>query len=110
MSVTRRALLWLGGRPGAQEIVQRTPLSRSLVRRFVAGDTLEAALAPLAPLNRSQIGGILDELREGGPDPPEAERAPSHYPRGLIAARGLHLDTAAAGKLAPPRPPGGQQG
>src|SRR5438309_998321 len=41
MSVTRRALLWLGGRPGAQRIVQRTPLSRSMVRRFVVDATLQ---------------------------------------------------------------------
>jgi proline dehydrogenase len=99
MSVTRRALLWLGGRPGAQEIVQRTPLSRSLVRRFVAGDSLEAALAAIASLNRSQIGGILDELGEGVRDPEEAERARSDYAAALTAARELQVDTAVAVKL-----------
>jgi proline dehydrogenase len=99
MSVTRRALLWLGGRPGAQEIVQRTPLSRSLVRRFVAGDSLEAALSAIASLNHSQIGGILDELGEGVRDPEEAERASSDYAAALTAARELHVDTAVAVKL-----------
>jgi proline dehydrogenase len=99
MSVTRRALLWLGGRPGAQEIVQRTPLSRSLVRRFVAGDTLEAALSAIALLNRAGIGGILDELGEGVRDPAEAERARSDYAAALAAARERNVDTAVTVKL-----------
>jgi proline dehydrogenase len=99
MSVTRRALLWLGGRRGAQGIVQRTPLSRSVVRRFVAGDTVEAALSTIAALNRSGIGGILDELGEGVQDTAEAERARSDYSAALEAARRQGVDTAVAVKL-----------
>lgn len=99
MSVTRRALLWLGGRPYAQSIVQRTPLSRSVVRRFVAGDRLDAALSTIAALNRTGIGGILDELGEGVRDTSAAEHAASDYATAVGAATRQHVDTAVAVKL-----------
>lgn len=99
MSVTRRALLWLGRRRGAQGLVQRTPLSRSVVRRFVAGDTLDAALSTISSLNRSGIGGILDELGEGVRDTAEAEKARSDYATALEAAKRQNADTAVTVKL-----------
>jgi len=99
MSVTRRALLWLGGRPGAQGLVQGMPLSRTVVRRFVAGDSVDAALSIIASLNRTGIGGILDELGEGVRDTAEAERARSDYSAALEATRRQGVDTAVAVKL-----------
>ena len=97
--MTRRALLWLGGRPGAQRIVQRTPLSRSMVRRFVAGDTLQDALHVIARENRSGIGGILDELGEGVHETAMAERAAADYAAALQASRQQAVDTTVAVKL-----------
>jgi proline dehydrogenase len=99
MSVTRRALLWLGALPGAQGLVQRTPLSRSAVRRFVAGDTVDTALGVIASLNRVRIGGILDELGEGVRDPTEADRAAADYASAFAAAHKKGVDTAIAVKL-----------
>src|SRR6202048_1210480 len=99
MSVTRRALLWLGRRRGAQGIVQRAALSRSVVRRLVAGDTLDAAFSAISALNRSGIGGILDELGEGVRDTAEAEQARADYATALDAAKRRHVDTAVTVKL-----------
>ena len=99
MSMTRRALLWLAGRPGVQGTVRWAPLTRSVVRRFVAGDSLEAGLSAIATLNLLGIGGILDELGESVRESAEAERAMSDYDAALETAHERGIDTRVTVKL-----------
>ena len=70
-----------------------------MVRRFVAGDSLDDALQVIGELNRSGIGGILDELGEGVHETAAADRAASDYAAALQAARQRGVDTAVTVKL-----------
>jgi proline dehydrogenase len=99
VGATRRALLWLGELPGAQGLVQGLPVSRHLVRRFVAGDTVADALDVIEDLNGAGVGGVLDELGEGVRELDQAERASRDYDTALDAVSRRGTDTTVAIKL-----------
>jgi proline dehydrogenase len=71
----RQSLLFLSDSPAARRFVTRTPLSRNLAERFVAGDTLEDALIAAKALNEDGLTVTLDYLGEAVQTRDEADAA-----------------------------------
>ncbi|HVF54092.1 MAG TPA: proline dehydrogenase family protein [Actinomycetota bacterium] len=74
-----RALLWAAEKQRVKSFVTEGGLTKQVVHRFVAGDTLDDAIRAIAELNSKGIGGILDLLGEGVGNPDEADRAANEY-------------------------------
>jgi proline dehydrogenase len=60
----RHALLWASRRRGVQRFVSTSPLTRRLVRRFVAGETLDDAVGTVRALITSGLTVTVDLLGE----------------------------------------------
>ena len=87
----RTLLLALSARPALGAWMDRVPLTRSLVRRFVAGTEPDDALAVLGRLNERGLLGAVTYLGENVTTVDEAGRATEVYLRVLdeIKRRGL---------------------
>ncbi len=71
----KTSLLRLSESSTAKNIITRAPLSRSFAQRFVAGDTLDDALAAARALNDAGLTVSLDFLGESVASRDEAEAA-----------------------------------
>ena len=60
----KESLLRLSESSTAKKVITRAPVSRSLARRFVAGDTLEDAVEAARALNAANLSVSLDFLGE----------------------------------------------
>ena len=60
----RAFFLALANRPALGQLGARLPLTRALVRRFIAGETLQEAIATLAKLRRAGFHTTIDLLGE----------------------------------------------
>ena len=72
-------MLWLAGSERAEGLIRTLPLTRPLVRRFVAGDTLDAALVPVREFNARGLHVALDMLGESVHDAQAAAAACDAY-------------------------------
>ncbi|HEU0014590.1 MAG TPA: proline dehydrogenase family protein [Longimicrobium sp.] len=81
----KTSLLRLSESPRAKKVITRAPLSRSFARRFVAGDTLEEAIAAARALNEAGLTVSLDFLGESVANREEAEQAADMAVRTLEA-------------------------
>ncbi len=75
----RAAFLWLSEQPRIFRFVRRNGLARKLASRFVAGETLEDAIATLRDLSSSHLSASLDLLGESVLHADEARRACRTY-------------------------------
>lgn len=64
MNITRRAVLTVADQPRVKELFQTNEQARKLVTRFIAGETLEEALAVGKDLARDGITTTMDQLGE----------------------------------------------
>lgn len=71
----RSGLLWLSRRHTLFRLAQRNGLARAFARRFVAGETLDDALAAVRAVNARGLTASLDLLGESVGSSPEAHRA-----------------------------------
>lgn len=71
----RQSLLYLSESSAVQRLVTGTPVSRQMARRFVAGDTLDEAIAAARALNEQDLTVSLDYLGEAVSTREEAEAA-----------------------------------
>jgi proline dehydrogenase len=92
----KTSLLKLSESATARKVITRAPLSRSLSRRFVAGDTLDEALAATRELNRAGLTVSLDYLGEAVRSREEADEATAMAVRTLeaIGAEGLDANVS----------------
>ena len=92
----KESLLLLSESPAAKRVITRTPVSRSLARRFVAGDTLDEAVEATRALNRAGLTVSLDYLGEAVQSREEAETATEMVIRILetIAEEGLQANVS----------------
>lgn len=79
MSPLRALLLALASRPGIGAWMDRVPLTRRFVRRFVAGTTADDALAVIATLNARGLMGAVTYLGENVRTAEDAEHALQAY-------------------------------
>ena len=91
----QRALLAASRRPALRRLVVGTPATRRVVERFVAGETLEDALAAVRALADDGIAVTLDHLGEDVTDHGEAKRTSDAYLAALDGLAGLGLGPAA---------------
>ncbi|HET7612990.1 MAG TPA: proline dehydrogenase family protein [Gemmatimonadaceae bacterium] len=75
----RSALLYLSNQPKIFRFVRNNGLAKSFANRFVAGETLDSALAAVARLNARGITASLDLLGESVNNEAEARAAGDAY-------------------------------
>lgn len=75
----RSALLYLSNQPRVFKFVRNNKLAKSFANRFVAGETLDTALAAVARLNARRISASLDLLGESVHNEAEARAAGDAY-------------------------------
>src|SRR5262245_38277188 len=75
----KAAFLWLSEQPSIFRFVRENWVARKLASRFVAGETVDAAIAALRDLNGSNLSASLDLLGESVLHAEEAERACRTY-------------------------------
>ncbi|GAB4081963.1 proline dehydrogenase [Modestobacter muralis] len=95
MPVLQKALLSASRRPGLRRVVTGTPVSRRVVDRFVAGETLPDALGAVRELAADGIAVTLDHLGEDVTDRAEATRSRDAYLAALDGLAPLGLGRAA---------------
>jgi len=95
----RRLLLHLSERPRARDLLLHTPGARRAVARFVAGETLEAAVRVARDLNARRMAATLDFLGEKTTSAAEAEAAALEYETILGRIARERLDANASLKL-----------
>jgi proline dehydrogenase len=95
----RTLFLSLSRRRGIGEAARRSPLTRSLVRRFVAGETLDEAIAALAELRDAGLLTTVDVLGEGVMTEGDARAASAEYVTTLQTLAREDLDRNVSLKL-----------
>jgi proline dehydrogenase len=75
----RASLLWLSERPRLNRFVRRNRLASRFASRFVAGETVDTAMAALRDLSVAHISASLDLLGESVYQPDEARAARNVY-------------------------------
>ena len=79
IAVLKSLLLSLSKISWARRIVTRSSIARRAASRFVAGDTIDDALAVIRDLNSKGLFATLDHLGEHVSSAEEAESARDHY-------------------------------
>ncbi len=75
----RASLLWLSERPRLNRFIRRNRLASRFASRFVAGETVDTAMAALRDLGIAHIAASLDLLGESVHKPDEARAARDVY-------------------------------
>jgi proline dehydrogenase len=90
----KQSLLLLSESSTAKNVITRTPVSRSIARRFVAGDTLDEAVEAARAVNAAGLSASLDFLGESVKSREEATEAAEMAIRILerIAAEGINAN------------------
>jgi proline dehydrogenase len=99
MPIMRSMLIALSRNPLLQDAIVRVPLSRRMARRFVAGETLDDALAAVRELNAQGLLATLDHLGENVATRAEATAAADEYLTALVAIDRARLKTNVSVKL-----------
>jgi proline dehydrogenase len=94
--IMRQGLLWLSHRQGVFNFVRRNGLARRFASRFVAGESIEDAVAAAGELARRGITASLDLLGESVTAEAEALLARDQYLRMLerMAASGVEVNVS----------------
>src|SRR5213080_613140 len=95
----RTGLLWLSEQPRLFSIIRGNGLARRLASRFVAGETVEAAVAALTQLNAAGVRASLDLLGESVAGAGEARAARDTYLETLDRIRRAGADANVSVKL-----------
>jgi len=99
MSVLRAVLLTLSASEKAQEWVVKVPVSRKMSRRFVAGETLDEAIAAVKALNAQGMTVTLDHLGEHVEAMQDAAGADQEYLNALGRIREENVQSGVSVKL-----------
>jgi proline dehydrogenase len=93
------SLLYLAHNPRMKEFVTHNRVARGAARRFVAGETIEDAIAATQVLNQRGIQVALDLLGENVTDAQEAQTATDDYIRALDLIKKTAVDANISVKL-----------
>lgn len=99
MNITRRAVLGVADQPRVKELLETNPQARKLVNRFIAGETLEDAMAVSKELANEGITITLDQLGENVNSVEAASAAVVGYVDTLQRLRANDLDPNISVKL-----------
>jgi proline dehydrogenase len=95
----RAVFLWLSEQPRIFRFVRKNRLARKLASRFVAGETIDEAMATVRELNTSNLSASLDLLGESVLHAEEAQRACRTYLDLLERIHGTKADANVSVKL-----------
>ncbi len=95
----RAGLLWLSEQPQVFGFVRRNGLARRFASRFVAGETVESAVAALRDLNVAGLSASVDLLGESVQHAEEARQARDTYLETLDRIRAAGADANVSVKL-----------
>jgi proline dehydrogenase len=95
----RSTLLYLSNQPRVFRFVRHNKLAKKFAGRFVAGETLQDALAAVKALNAKGITASLDLLGESVNNEKEARSAATDYLQILDSIRQQNLDANVSLKL-----------
>jgi proline dehydrogenase len=95
----RAVFLWLSEQPRIFRFVRKNRLARKLASRFVAGETIDEAMATVRDLNASNLSASLDLLGESVLHAEEAQRACRTYLDLLERIHGAHANANVSVKL-----------
>jgi proline dehydrogenase len=95
----RSILLSMSHRRSLARAAVRSPLTRPVVARFVAGETLEAALPAIGDLKRAGLRTTVDVLGESVTSPEHAAAAVARYEATIAALSERGLDVNVSVKL-----------
>jgi proline dehydrogenase len=95
----RASLLWLSEQPQVFRFVRRNGFARRFASRFVAGETVESAVAALRDLNAAGLSASLDLLGESVQQAEEARQARDTYLETLDRIRAVGADANVSVKL-----------
>jgi proline dehydrogenase len=95
----RAGLLWLSEQPRMFAFIRGNGLARRFASRFVAGETVEVAVAALTELNAAGISATLDLLGEAVASAAEARAARNVYLQTLDRIRQVGADGNVSVKL-----------
>ncbi len=95
----RQTFLWLSNRHGIFRFVRNNRLARKFAERFVAGETIETAIAAVRALNARGISASLDLLGESVTNAEEAEATATQYVQMLDRIAAEKLDCNVSVKL-----------
>jgi len=95
----RASLLWLSEQPRIFRFVRSNGLARRFASRFVAGETVDTALAALRDLNAAGISASLDLLGESVANAAEARAARDIYVQLLDRIHAAGADANVSVKL-----------
>jgi proline dehydrogenase len=95
----RAGLLWLSEQPQVFRFVRSSSLARRFASRFVAGETIDTAIAALKDLNAAKLSASLDLLGESVHSPDEARAAQASYLELLDRINGSGADANVSVKL-----------
>jgi proline dehydrogenase len=94
--VSRNLFLWASRRRWLARVATGFPLTRPMVRRFIAGERLEDALTVLERLREQGLRWTLDVLGESVSSPESARAAADRYLEALdaLSERGLEANVS----------------
>lgn len=95
----RKTLLFLSEREGVKDALLRLPAARHVAGRFVAGESIDEALAAARELEAEGLRVTLDYLGESVRDPEEAARAADAYVESLVRIDGSPVGCTISLKL-----------
>jgi proline dehydrogenase len=95
----RSTLLYLSDQPRVFRFVRRNRLANAMARRFVAGETLDDAVAAVRVLNAKGISASLDELGESVDTEQDARATRDRYVAVLDRIAEARLDANVSVKL-----------
>ena len=95
----RAGLLWLSEQPRIFRFVRKNGLAKRFASRFVAGETVDEAVAALRDLNAAGVTASLDLLGESVTNADEAHAARDVYLQTLDRIRAAHAQANVSVKL-----------
>ena len=97
--LTRSALIYLSQKEGLKDFAARFRLFKKLTTRFVAGETIEEAVAAIREINRDNCSASFDHLNESVANAAEADGEVREYLRILDQIDQTKIDSNISIKL-----------
>ncbi len=97
--LTRSALIYLSRHEGLKDFAARFQLFKKLTTRFVAGETIDEAVAFIRELNADGCSASFDHLNESVANPVEAEQEVAEYLQVLSSIDETGINSNASIKL-----------
>jgi proline dehydrogenase len=97
--IFRTALLYLSRQHRLKRVVSTLPGFKQLVRRFIAGETIETAIAAVRELNQLGIAATLDHLGESITSEAATEQEVREYQRALQQLAASQVNSNVSVKL-----------